>query len=200
MIRRFLQTASKKRLQILRRFSTNQPDPSKGELKPGDKITIKGKEYEIQEEPERFGKPYGEYVKDYEEKKKMIEIATMKAQDIDPTEPFKVQPRKLLDRNKELDIAQFKLQKPDEYYDNQVKSRPKGVFDFAAPELIEKKGSIMIEGFTDEGFTIGKVDFIGSLVIFRKQIFIWDVHTAEDVRPHNFEIINLIKPRPSKKK
>lgn len=130
----------------------------------------------------------------------MIEEAALQSQNIDQKEPFKVQPRGKMDRPTELDIAQFKLQRPNQFYDNQVEKRPKGIFDFAAPELIEKKGGIMVESFNEEGFTIGKVDFTGSLVLFRKQIFIWDVHQAEDIRPHNFEIVHLIKPRPSKKK
>lgn len=200
MITKFLSNikgiAKRRTIASGRLFSSNKKDYGK-DLKTIEKIEIDGKEYEIKEEPERFGQSYKDYVKELEEKKQIIERSAFEAQNIDPTEPFKVQERNF-DRQRELDIAQFRLQKPEDFYDHNIEGRPQGVFDFPAPDLIEKKGIMVVDEFDEDGFTVGKVRFEGAIIVFNKQIFMWDVHRPEDVRSHNFEIVNLVKPRPGK--
>lgn len=188
--------ARTQRFSVKRLFSSGKKDYGK-DLQTVDKIEIDGKEYEIKEEPERFGQSYQDYVQELEEKKQIIEKSAFESQNIDPTEPYQVQPR-ALNRETELKIAQFRLQKPEEFYDHNIQGRPKGVFDFPAPDLIEKKGVIIVDEFDEDGFMVGKVRFEGSIIVFNRQVFMWDVQKPEDVRSHNFEIINLIKPRPGK--
>lgn len=196
MLRKFLKYHIKRSnpLKQLRYFTEKKGNNK--EIEKLDTYEIDGKEYKIKEEPKRFGKSYEEHVKELEEKKLLIEKSALESQNIDPTIPFQVQPRKKLDRDPKLDIAQFQIQRPEDFYDHNLSKRPPGVFDFAAPKLIEKNGALMIDGVTEDGFQVGGAMFENPVIIFRKQIFFWDVHAPEDIRSHNFEIINLIKPRP----
>jgi hypothetical protein len=101
-------------------------------------------------------------------------------------------------RKMNLDIAQFKLSKPQDYYSSNIGEREYGVFDFSDSTLIEKPGRLLVEGILDNGFRISGIDFEGPLIIFPQQLFFWDVYDVEDIRSHNFEILNYIKPRPGK--
>lgn len=70
MIKRILKglILTKPALSNLRNFSNLDPKKN-NELKTVEKIIIDGKEYEIKEEPTRFGKPYEDYAKEFEQKK-----------------------------------------------------------------------------------------------------------------------------------
>ena len=46
-------------------------------------------------------------------------------------------------------------------------------------------------------FTVNEVWYPGSIIAFPRQVFLWDVQTAADIRPHSFDIIDVIKPTPS---
>jgi hypothetical protein len=117
----------------------------------------------------------------------------------DETTPFIAdRSEKEFHRKMELDIAQFKLTKPEDYYSSNIGEREFGVLDFADSTLIEKPGRLLIEGITENGFKISGIDFEGPLIVFPQQVFFWDVYDVEDIRSHNFEIIHFIKPRPSK--
>jgi len=176
-------------------FSQNQP------VKSDSSSSEKKKKYP-EDEPKRFGKSYDDYIaqkETLEDKKRAIEKSIFDSQNIDNTEHFRVQDRSKkpkMDRETELDIAQFKLTKPQEYYLNNLEKRPVGVFDFADAGLSQKSGVLRIDGFDDTGFEIGNIEFNTPLVLFSRQIFMWDVYDPADIRAHNFEIINLIKPLP----
>ena len=101
-------------------------------------------------------------------------------------------------RKMQLDIAQFKLTKPSDYYSSNIGERPYGVMDFSDTALIEKPGRLLIEGLLDNGFKVSGIDFEGSVIIFPSQIFFWDVQNAEEIRNHNFELLNFLKPRPGR--
>jgi hypothetical protein len=177
-------------------FFSNKP--VKSENKPTSEEPIP------ESEPKRFGKTYTEYAKEQQElqkKKHEIEQNVIKSQIVDKTEHFTVQDRSqrpTMDRETKLDIAQFKVSKPEEYYLTGTEKRPEGVFDFSDPTLTMKSGNLRIDGYDHNGFEIGNVHFSNPLVLFSQQIFYWDVYNPEDIRSHNFEIVNLIKPYPGK--
>lgn len=56
---------------------------------------------------------------------------------------------------------------------------------------------IQIYGLANGYFTIGDTWYPGSILAFPKQIFMWDVQNAAEIRPHSFDIIEFIKPTPS---
>ena len=37
---------------------------------------------------------------------------------------------------------------------------------------------------------------MGSVIIFPKRFFMWNVIEAEEIKPHTLEIMNFVKPRP----
>lgn len=98
----------------------------------------------------------------------------------------------------QLDIAQFKLTKPSDYYSSNIGERPYGVMDFSDTALIEKPGRLLVDGILDNGFKISGIEFEGPVIIFPSQVFMWDVYHADDIRSHNFELINFLKPRPGR--
>jgi hypothetical protein len=154
------------------------------------------------EEPARIGMSYEDYAKQkrsIDEKKKAIEIETLKGQIKDDEEPYKPSSsEREFHRKMELDIAQFKLTRPEDYYSSNIGEREHGVFDFSDTALIEKPGGLIVEGILENGFKISGVEFEGPVILFPNQVFFWDVHSVEDIRAHNFELLNFIKPRPGK--
>lgn len=57
---------------------------------------------------------------------------------------------------------------------------------------------MVVTGAGSQGFTISKLELNGSLVLFPKMFFGWDISSAEDIRAHHFDILDIIKPTPSK--
>lgn len=153
------------------------------------------------EEPKRMGISYKEYAQqqlDLEEKKKAIEVTSIKDQIKDETNPYEVtSSEREFHRKMQLDIAQFKLTKPSDYYSSNIGEREYGVFDFSDTSLIQKPGKLIIDGILEDGFTVSKIQFQGPIIVFPTQVFFWDVYEAEDIRSHNFELLKFIKPRPS---
>ena len=47
-------------------------------------------------------------------------------------------------------------------------------------------------------FSVNDVWYPGSIITFANQIFLWDVNSAEDIKAHTLDIIDVIKPTPSK--
>ena len=169
-----------------------------------------------QPEPERIGKPYNQWAQEQREKtqtdaqkpsqkliqrkERELEQEVLQSQIIDKQTPYQIDPEAQLlrDRETKINIAQFNLAKPEEFYFQPGESREYGVFDFMDITLAEKPGFILIEGVYEEGFHAGGVDFKGSVIAFNKQIFTWDVANYDDIRPHTFDLIKYVKPRPSK--
>lgn len=121
----------------------------------------------------------------------------MKSQIKDDSVPYETTSKERdFHRKMQLDIAQFKLTKPSDYYSSNIGERPYGVMDFSDTALIEKPGRLLVEGILDNGFKVSGIDFEGPVIIFPSQVFMWDVYNAEDIRSHNFELINFLKPRP----
>ena len=58
---------------------------------------------------------------------------------------------------------------------------------------------IQIYGLANGYFTVNDIWYPGSILAFPKQVFLWDVQNAADIRPHSFDIIEFIKPTPSKR-
>lgn len=154
------------------------------------------------EEPKRVGMSFEDYSKkkkNLDEKMKAIELDHIKSQIKDDTTPYKAQTSERdFHRKMNLDIAQFKLSKPDDYYSSNIGEREYGVFDFSDSTLIEKPGRLLVEEILENGFKIAGINFEGPLIIFPQQLFFWDVYEVDDIRAHNFEILNFIKPRPGK--
>lgn len=115
----------------------------------------------------------------------------------DDSVPFKADSsEREFHRKMNLDIAQFKLTKPEDYYSSNIGERPHGILDFSDTTLIEKPGRLLVEGILENGFKVAGIEFDGPLILFPTQLFFWDVHSAEDIRAHNFELLNFLKPRP----
>lgn len=124
----------------------------------------------------------------------------------DTSEPFKVQSRErplLTDRPTRLHLRQFELLKEHEVAEHPLLDRPKGVLDFPDRRLSQKEGRgcspgvIQITGASRHGFTISEADVNGSLVLFPRQMFTWDIASPEDIRPHHFDLLEVVKPQPS---
>lgn len=104
-------------------------------------------------------------------------------------------PGKMQDRDPRLNLQHIQIQDPLGERDPEF-TRPKGILEFYNETLSPKNGSLIIEEISRSGFTIGGAKFLGSLVMFRDQIFNWDIQDAEDIRGHVFDIVKYIKPRP----
>ena len=37
----------------------------------------------------------------------------------------------------------------------------------------------------------------GSVILFPNQYFIWEVSSVDEIQPHSFDILDVIKPRPN---
>ena len=48
------------------------------------------------------------------------------------------------------------------------------------------------------GFIISNLELKGGVVLFPRMFFSWDISDAADIRSHHFDIINIIKPMPSR--
>lgn len=57
---------------------------------------------------------------------------------------------------------------------------------------------MQIYGLANGYFTVNDVWYPGSIIAFPRQVFLWDIQTAADIRPHSFDILDVIKPLPSK--
>jgi hypothetical protein len=102
-----------------------------------------------------------------DEKKKAIEVDAMKSQIKDDSVPYKADSsEREFHRKMELDIAQFKLTKPEDYYSSNIGEREHGVLDFADTTLIEKPGRLLVEGIIENGFKISGIDFEGPIIVF----------------------------------
>lgn len=67
----------------------------------------------------------------------------IESQIIDPTEPFKIQPRNphlLKDRSTKLNLKQFELVNETKFDNDPALKRPKGVMDFLDPRVALKEG------------------------------------------------------------
>ena len=53
-----------------------------------------------------------------------------------------------------------------------------------------------IYGMQDGKFLINHYWIDGSVIIFPKRFFMWNVIEAEEIKPHTLEIMNFVKPRP----
>ena len=53
-----------------------------------------------------------------------------------------------------------------------------------------------VYGLNDGQFLINHYWINGSVVIFPKRFYMWNIVDADEIRPHTLEIMNFIKPRP----
>ena len=56
---------------------------------------------------------------------------------------------------------------------------------------------LQVHGLANGFFSVNDVWYPGSIILFPRQVFLWDVQTAADIRAHSFDIIEFIKPTPS---
>lgn len=131
----------------------------------------------------------------------------IESQIVDPTEPFKIQPRNpnlMKDRPTKLNLKQFELVKETEFDNDPTLNRPKGVMDFLDPRVALKEGKlislgkVVVTSADRTGFMFSLLELKGSVIVFPRMFFSWDVSDAADIRAHHFDIISLIKPSPSK--
>jgi hypothetical protein len=45
-------------------------------------------------------------------------------------------------------------------------------------------------------FLVNDVWYQGSLILFPRQVFLWEIDHPDQIRPHSFDIVNFIKPKP----
>jgi NADH dehydrogenase [ubiquinone] 1 alpha subcomplex assembly factor 3 len=58
-------------------------------------------------------------------------------------------------------------------------------------------GKVIIDGVQANSFSISHIELKGSLVLFPRMFFAWDVAHPADIRAHHFDILDIIKPMPS---
>ena len=135
--------------------------------------------------------------KDIEKDIERMKAEFLGKQDFDDRDHFKVvsNKSKMPDRGIDLNLHQVKIQDPMGERDPEFE-RPRGVLDINNPDLSEKSGFLMIDEIQTSGFLLGDIYFPGSLLVFTHQVFLWDVAHPEDIRPHVFDFIRYIKPRP----
>lgn len=55
----------------------------------------------------------------------------------------------------------------------------------------------MVTAADRTSFMISNLELKGGVVLFPRMFFNWDISSAEDIRAHHFDIIDVIKPMPS---
>ena len=53
-----------------------------------------------------------------------------------------------------------------------------------------------VYGLNDGQFLINHYWINGSVIIFPKRFYMWNILDAEEIKPHTLEIMNFVKPRP----
>jgi len=53
-----------------------------------------------------------------------------------------------------------------------------------------------VYGLKDGQFLINHYWIDGSVIIFPKRFYMWNIADAEEIKPHTLEIMNFVKPRP----
>ena len=70
-------------------------------------------------------------------------------------------------------------------------------FDKLKPDTNEYfDRSMKVYGLNDGQFLINHYWINGSVIIFPKRFFMWNIIEAEEIKPHTLEIMNFVKPRP----
>jgi hypothetical protein len=156
---------------LLSNFSLgNKPPTSNQEIKKSDTSRGVDQSEAYMEEPKKVGISFEEYAKNKratDEKKKAIEVTVLKDQIKDESVPFKADSSERdFHRKMTLDIAQFKLNRPQDYYSSNLGERPHGILDFSDITLIEKPTRLIVEAILENGFKIGGVDFEGPIILF----------------------------------
>lgn len=130
-----------------------------------------------------------------------LNMEEIKKQTRDTTEPFKVQPRdsKLLkDRPTKLNLKQFELLKENEMPSDSGLNRPKGVLDFMDNRFEGRPGILQVNGLFKNSINVGGINIHGGVIVLSNIFFTWDIMNASDIRPHHFDLLTFIKPRPSR--
>ncbi len=73
----------------------------------------------------------------------------------------------------------------------------KNEFDKLKPEQNDYfDRSMKIYGTGDGRFLINHYWINGSVIVFPKRFYMWNIIEPEEIKPHTLEIMNFIKPRP----
>ena len=59
-------------------------------------------------------------------------------------------------------------------------------------------GKVIVDGVYTNSFAISSLELKGSLILFPRMFFTWDISHPADMRAHHFDILDIIKPMPSK--
>ena len=90
--------------------------------------------------------------------------------------------------------SQFKSKWSDPSFDKDIFQKQ---FDKLRPETNEYfDRSMKVYGLNDGQFLINHYWINGSVVIFPKRFYMWNIVDADEIRPHTLEIMNFVKPRP----
>ena len=54
-----------------------------------------------------------------------------------------------------------------------------------------------MDGVYANSFAISTLELKGSLILFPRMFFTWDISHPSDMRAHHFDILDIIKPMPS---
>eukprot|EP01016_Furgasonia_blochmanni_P055391 TRINITY_DN9256_c0_g1_i5.p2 TRINITY_DN9256_c0_g1~~TRINITY_DN9256_c0_g1_i5.p2 ORF type:complete len:274 (+),score=58.25 TRINITY_DN9256_c0_g1_i5:128-949(+) len=102
-----------------------------------------------------------------------------------------------LKRDTKLPLDDYKLKKSSDVYDTRKNKNPTAdIFNFSEPVLNQKDYIVQVYGLSNGYFSVDDCWYPGSLILFPKQIFLWDVTSAADIRAHSFDILDVIKPYP----
>mmetsp|Transcript_80699 Transcript_80699/g.94120 ORF Transcript_80699/g.94120 Transcript_80699/m.94120 type:complete len:249 (+) Transcript_80699:14-760(+) len=95
-------------------------------------------------------------------------------------------------------LEKYKIPEQKTYYNPKDNPNPtRDVFEFSEDVLLKKEYMIQVFGLGNGYFSVNGVWYPGSILVFPRQIFLWDVPTAVDIRPHSLDIIDYIKPQPN---
>lgn len=120
----------------------------------------------------------------------------------DTKEPFKVQrrdPKLLGDRTTKLNLKQFDLLKDSEMPNDVGLNRPKGVMDITDPRVQHKPGILQVHGLFRNTINVSSMIINSGAILLTNMVFSWDITSPEDIRPYHFDVLNYLKPKPSKK-
>lgn len=62
-------------------------------------------------------------------------------------------------------------------------------------ELLDpKSGILQIAKYDKESITVDSTDYPSSLVLFKNQVFCWEIIDPKNIRLHHFDIVKIINP------
>ncbi|KRX07155.1 NADH dehydrogenase [ubiquinone] 1 alpha subcomplex assembly factor 3 [Pseudocohnilembus persalinus] len=110
-------------------------------------------------------------------------------------EQMKIQ---LREKAQQLKVRSYEIENKGDYYNIKNQKNPtQGVFDFSEDILAKKSYIVQVFGLGNGYFSVNDIWYPGSICVFPRQIFLWDINQATEIKPHSLDILDVIKPTPN---